>query len=153
MRLLLKRIARRETYTIGRLYVDGVYYCDTAEDRDRDENRDGVIADPEKKVPGETAIPNGNYRITMRVQSPKFSRYPQYARCKGYLPRLLDVPGFDGVLIHIGNDPTVDSAGCILVGRNRVVGKVLDSKVTFWPLYDRLKAADERGETISITIS
>lgn len=152
MKLLLKRIARRETYTIGRLYIDGQYYCDTIEDRDRDENRDGKIADPEKKVPGETAIPVGTYRITMGVQSPKFSRYPQYAKCKGYLPRLLDVPGFDGILIHIGNTAG-DSAGCILVGRNRVVGKVLDSKATFWPLYDRLKAADERGETISITIS
>lgn len=151
MKLLLNRIARKETYTIGRLYINGKYYCDTIEDRDRDLNRNGRFDNGEKKVYSETAIPNGTYRITMKVQSPKFSSYPQYARCKGYLPRLLDVPSFDGVLIHIGNTAG-DSAGCILVGKNTVVGKVLDSKATFWPLYDTLKAASDRGETIEITV-
>lgn len=151
MRLTLKRIARRDTYTIGHLYIDGTYYCDTIEDKDRDENRNGVLDGSEKKVPGETAIPNGTYVITMKVQSPKYSRYPQYARCKGYLPRLLNVPGFDGILIHIGNT-AANSAGCILVGKNTKVGKVLESTATFWPLYEQLKAASDRDEEITIKI-
>jgi len=151
MKLTLKRIARKETYTIGRLYIDGQYYCDTIEDKDRDANRNGVFDNGEKKIYSETAIPNGTYKITMKVQSPKFSKYPNYAKCKGYLPRLLNVPSFEGVLIHIGNTAN-DSAGCIIVGKNKVVGKVLDSKATFWPLYDKLKAADDRGESIQITV-
>jgi len=151
MKLLLHRIARKETYTIGRLYINGKYYCDTIEDKDRDFNRNGVFDNGETKVYSETAIPNGTYRITMKVQSPKYSRYPQYAKCRGYLPRLLDVPSFEGVLIHIGNTAK-DSAGCILVGKNKVVGKVLDSTATFWPLYEQLQAADKRGEKIYITV-
>ena len=151
MKLTLNRIARKETYTIGRLYIDGQYYCDTIEDKDRDANRNGVFDNEEQKLSSQTAVPNGTYRITMKVQSQRYSKNPNYSRCKGYLPRLLNVPSFEGVLIHIGNTAQ-DSAGCILVGRNKVVGKVLDSKATFWPLYDRMKAADDRGEEISITI-
>ena len=151
MKLTLYRIARKETYTIGRLYIDGQYYCDTIEDKDRDANRNGVFDNEEQKLSSKTAIPNGTYRITMKVQSQRYSKHPNYSRCKGYLPRLLNVPSFEGVLIHIGNTAQ-DSAGCILVGRNKVVGKVLDSKATFWPLYDRMKAADDRGEEISITV-
>ena len=151
MKLTLNRIARKETYTIGRLYIDGQYYCDTIEDKDRDANRNGVFDNEEQKLSSQTAIPNGTYRITMKVQSQRYSNHPNYSRCKGYLPRLLNVPSFEGVLIHIGNTAQ-DSAGCILVGRNKVVGKVLDSKATFWPLYDRMKAADDRGEEISITV-
>ena len=151
MKLTLKRIARKETYTIGRLFIDGQYYCDTSEDKDRDLNRNGCFDGEGKKILSQTAIPNGIYKITMKEQSPRFSKHPNYARCKGYLPRLLNVPSFEGVLIHIGNTAQ-DSAGCILVGRNKAVGKVLDSKATFWALYDQLKAADDRGEEIYITV-
>lgn len=103
--LLLKRIFKGTGYTIGKLYIDGEYFCDTLEDAVRD-----------KKIPGETAIPAGTYKVIVNM-SPRFKRL---------LPRLLDVPGFEGILIHRGNTPS-DTAGCILVGENREKGKVLNS--------------------------
>lgn len=151
MELELKRIARKETYTIGRLFVNGEYFCDTCEDKDRDANRNGRFDAGEKKVASETAIPNGVYDITLSIQSPRFSKSKTYARCRGYLPRLLNVPDFEGVLIHIGNTAK-DSAGCILVGRNKKVGQVIDSTETFWNLYGILSAAASRGEKITINV-
>lgn len=146
MEILLKRIARREAYTIGHLYLDGVYFCDTIEDRDRgltQEMSEAVIRTTKRK--GITAIPAGRYRVTMDVKSPKFSM-KKYARnygfCDGYLPRLINVKGFDGVLIHIGNTAK-DTDGCILVGRNTKVGKVLESGITFRKLYEKLKKAKD----------
>ena len=148
MKLLLKRIALRESYTIGKLYVDGTYFCDTCEDRVRDNNRDGDLDDiGEGKVYGQTAIPYGTYKVVMNVQSPRYSQRAAYAWCKGYLPRLVDVPHFDGILIHSGNDAT-HSAGCILVGENKVRGQVINSMATLKRLVNILKGADN----ITITI-
>lgn len=148
MKLLLKRIALRDTYTIGKLYIDNHYFCDTLEDKVRDLNKDGDLNDVgEGKVAGQTAIPYGTYKVTMDVQSPKFSQRASYAWCKGYLPRLLNVPHFEGIMIHSGNDAT-HSAGCILVGENTVKGQVLNSMNTLKRLYDILKGADD----ITITI-
>lgn len=134
MKLTLKRIAMRDTYTIGKLYADGRYICDTLEDKVRDLRR-------EKKVPGETAIPTGTYKVVVNISS-KFRRL---------LPRLLDVPYFDGILIHRGNTAS-DSAGCILVGENKAIGKVLNS--TYWEKYitDLLLEAQNKGDEIEITI-
>lgn len=148
MKLLLKRIALRESYTIGKLYVDGTYFCDTCEDRVRDNNKDGDLNDiGEGKVYGKTAIPYGTYKVTLNVQSPKYSQRAAYAWCKGYLPRLVDVPHFEGILIHSGNDAT-HSAGCILVGENKVRGQVINSMATLKRLVNILKGADN----ITITI-
>lgn len=134
MKLLLKRIALRDKYTIGRLYIDGQYWCDTLEDRVRDLN-------VERKVSGETAIPTGTYDVVVNI-SPKFKRL---------LPRLLRVPHFEGVLIHRGNT-AADSAGCILVGENKVAGKVLNS--TYWErrITEHLLDAQSNGEDIKITV-
>lgn len=156
MKLLLKRIARKGTYTIGRLYIDGVYMCDTVEDKDRDLNRNGVFDNGEKKVYAETAIPNGTYEITMKVQSPKFSQRKEYNWWKvngryGYLPRLLNVPHFDGILIHAGSSAR-SSAGCIIVGYNTIIGQVTDSMNVCKKLYPILKAASDRGEKITIEV-
>ena len=143
MELDIKRIARRENYTVGRLYIDGKYFCDTLEDKDRGLRQDmpvAVIRATKRK--GITAIPTGRYRITLAVQSPKFSKRAIYQFCNGYLPRLINVPGYDGVLIHIGNTAR-DTEGCLLVGRNTQVGKVLDSRKTFIELYDRLLGAKD----------
>ena len=143
MELNIKRIARRETYTIGRLYIDGKYFCDTLEDKDRGLRQDmpvAIIRATKRK--GITAIPTGRYRMTLAVQSPKFSKRAIYQFCNGYLPRLINVPGYDGVLIHIGNTAR-DTEGCLLVGRNTQVGKVLDSRKTFIELYDRLLGAKD----------
>lgn len=135
MRLELKRIAKREGYTIGRLSVDGRYLCDTLEDRVRDLAR-------ERKIPGETAIPEGTYKVVVNI-SPKFRRM---------LPRLLNVPHFEGILIHRGNTAG-DSAGCILVGENKVKGRVVNS--TYWEKYitDMLLEAQAKGCEITIKVS
>lgn len=149
MELKLKRIARKASYTIGRLYVDGQRFCDTIEDRDRSLRQDMARAAIKRiKVPGETAIPTGRYRVTLGVRSPKMSQKKAYEFCDGYVPRLINVPGFDGILIHIGNTAR-DSEGCILVGENREVGKVLNSTANFKRLYARLREA--KGD-IYITI-
>lgn len=141
MELRLKRIARRDTYTIGHLYVDGKYFCDTIEDADRGLRQDlPVSVNIAKKKAGVTAIPVGRYQVTLGVKSPRFSKKSQYDFCRGYLPRLINVPAFEGVLIHIGNTAN-DTEGCILVGRNTKVGMVLDSGVTFRKLYEGLKKA------------
>jgi hypothetical protein len=143
MDLVLKRIARKETYTIGRLYINGVYACDTLEDKDRGLDNDTMsIAEIKAvKVPGETAIPTGKYEVSI-TYSPRFKRM---------MPLLSGVKGFDGVRIHSGNTHK-DTEGCILVGRNKVVGKVLDSRYTYNNLYKKLEAASKRGEYITIEI-
>lgn len=152
MELLLYRIARSDTYTIGHLYIDGKYFCDTIEDKDRGLKQDmspSVIRATKRK--GVTAIPTGRYRVTLEVKSPKFSakKYEKnYGFCDGYLPRLINVPGFDGVLIHIGNTAK-DTDGCVLVGKNTKVGKVLESRAVFVKLYEELKKAKD---SIYITI-
>lgn len=155
MELTLKRIALRSEYTIGKLYVDGEYVCDTIEDTVRDLDKDGKFANGEVKIPGKTAIPYGRYEITMKVKSPKYSNFSKYSWAKkydGYLPRLLNVPHFDGVLIHVGNS-ALDSEACVLVGENKVVGKVINSVNTFSRLMDDyLVPAKKRNENIVITI-
>lgn len=141
MELLLKRIARRDSYTIGHLYIDGQYFCDTCEDADRGLRQDLPLSvNMAKKRRGITAIPTGRYRVTLGVKSKKYSTKKQYDFTGGFIPRLVNVPAFDGILIHIGNT-AADSEGCILVGRNTKVGMVLESTKTFRDLYARLKSA------------
>lgn len=148
MELRLKRTAKLETYTIGKLFIDGVYFCDTIEDKVRDHNRDGDLDDEgEGKVYGKTAIPYGTYEVVLNVQSPKYSTRPAYEWCKGYLPRLLNVQHFEGILIHAGNSAD-DSAGCIIVGENKVKGRVINSMATL----KRLLSALPQNERITITI-
>lgn len=153
MELKLKRIAKKDTYTIGKFYINEVYICDTIEDKDRGLNMLMPIDQIRlKKVMHQTAIPTGTYKVTLNVKSPKYSKVAYYkAYCDGYVPRLVDVPGFDGVLIHKGNTAE-DSSGCILVGYNTVVGKVLNSQNAFEIIYTKLKEANSKGEEISITI-
>jgi hypothetical protein len=128
IKLLVKREFFAETYTIGKLYVDGVYFCDTLENPVRP---DGV------KIPNETAIPYGTYEVIVNF-SPKFKRI---------LPRLLNVPMFDGILIHRGNS-VKDTSGCILVGENKVKGMVLNST----PYEEKLVELLKDKKDIEITI-
>lgn len=146
MNLNLKRIFKGENYTIGRLSIDGEYFCDTLEDPVRD--MDSI----DDKIPMKTAIPAGRYRVSMSIISPKYSKRKSYAWCKGIIPRLLNVPFFDGILIHIGNTAE-DTSGCILVGENKIKGKVINSTTTFIDLWVKLNVADEIGEEIWINIS
>ena len=143
MELRLDRVATNATYTIGHLYVDGVYFCDTLEDADRGLRQDMELSElRRRKVSGITAIPTGRYGVRLDVVSPKYAQREEYAPIGGRLPRLVDVPGYSGVLIHIGNYPE-DTEGCILVGRNKQKGAVLESRQTFFALYERLKEAEE----------
>lgn len=149
MELLLKRIARKANYTIGKLYINGTYFCDTLEDTDRglDQSMD-LQTILSKKKKGITAIPTGTYNVTLNVVSPKYSKRSAYNFCQGKVPRLLDVPGYEGILIHIGNYPK-DTEGCILVGENKQVGAVLNSTNTFKNLYSKLL---EDPNNLKITI-
>ena len=101
MKLRLERKYKKEKYTIGNLYVDGVFFCNTLEDVDRglDESTTALAA-AEKKVYGETAIPTGEYIIDMDTISPKFRHRKWAIPYDGKLPRLKKVKGFSGVLIH-----------------------------------------------------
>jgi len=133
MKLLLKRVAKRDTYTIGKLYIDGQYFCDTIEDKDRGLKQSTPLSTIKNtKIQNKTAIPTGTYNVTLNVISPRFSKKDFYVKNanNGRVPRILNVPGFDGILIHVGNTAE-DSAGCILVGKNKKVGMVLESKDTF----------------------
>lgn len=139
MIITLRRIAMKDTYTIGKLYIDGVYFCETVEDKDRgldDSMEESTIKS--RKVYGETAIPLGTYKVEI-TYSPKF---------KKNLPLLYNVKGFEGIRIHSGNTAK-DSLGCIIVGKNKKVGMVLDSRSTMTKL---MKILTNTKENIWLTI-
>ena len=128
MELRVERLWKKNKYTVGRLFVDGNMFCNTLEDRLRN-------LPAEKKIPERTAIPAGNW-------SPKFGRN---------LPRLLNVPYFDGILIHPGSTAD-DSAGCILVGKNTEVARLTESRYTSDRLNVLIEDAQRKGEEITIEI-
>lgn len=149
MELLLKRVAKKDTYTIGKLYVDGKYIADTLEDRDRGLRQDMSLEEIKKiKVYGQTAIPTGTYKIDMNTVSPKFKNRSWAKPWEGKLPRLINVPGYEGVLLHVGNQAQ-DSLGCVLVGQNKVKGQVINSTATFSKLMSILL---KDRDNITITI-
>lgn len=155
--LELKRIVTNNTYTIGHLYINGEYVCDTIEDADRGLKNSMQLSEiNKKKIHGKTAIPTGTYDIAMNVKSPKYSDFNRYKWAKdfdGYLPRLLNVPGYEGVLIHVGNKPE-DTEGCLLVGFNKSKGMVSDSTTTFKLLMNKyLLPAYKQNTKISIKIT
>ena len=147
MELILERIAKRKTYTIGRLYIrrqvideylPGTaddYFCDTLEPTWRDYEHGAY------KVKGRSAIPEGRYAVVISW-SPKF---------KAWLPILFGVPKFEGIRIHAGNT-AADTEGCILVGKNKLVGQVVDSRIWLHRLKQKIVEARSRGEPVWITI-
>ena len=140
MKLTLKRIAFRQTYTIGKLYINDNYFCDTLEDTVRDLNKNGKFDNGEKKVYAKTAIPYGTYEIKW-TYSPRF---------KKYTPQLMNVPSFEGIRIHAGSTPA-NTAGCLLLGENKKVGMVLNSRATINKFYPLIKKACSKGKvTIEI---
>lgn len=152
MKLQLKRIAKKTDYTIGKLYIDGEYFCDTIEDKDRGLSSSMPISEINRlKVQSQTAIPTGVYGVLLNQVSPRFSQKEMYKSISGKLPRLVNIPGFNGVLIHIGNTE-FDTSGCIIVGQNKQVGKVINSKETFFKLYPILQEAEHRNEDIIIEV-
>ena len=151
MELILERIAKRKTYTIGHLYIrqqvmdeylpgtEDKYFCDTLEPTWRD------YANGAYKVKGRSAIPEGRYALVISW-SPKF---------KAWLPILLGGPEFNkqwqGIRIHAGNTAK-DTQGCILVGRNQRVGEVLESRKWLYELKQKIVDAKARNEAVWITI-
>nr|MCR5472129.1 DUF5675 family protein [Prevotella sp.] len=173
---VLTRIAKRKTYTIGKLYIkekthpqplskregseysqgqqlstplshregkgeslegagENLYFCDTLEPTWRDYAHGG------RKIKGRSAIPEGRYAVVISW-SPKF---------KAWLPILLGVPNFSGIRIHAGNT-AADTEGCILVGKNKLVGQVVDSRIWLYRLKKKIVEAKDRGEAVWITI-
>lgn len=143
MELELRRIARKETYTIGKLSIDGEDFCDTIEDKDRELSQDMPEHKiKEIKVYGQTAIPTGRYKVDMDTVSLRFKERSWAKPYDGKLPRLIGVPGFEGVLIHPLNTAQ-ESSGCIGPGINSIVGRVMNSTTTFHNLMKRLLAAKD----------
>lgn len=128
MKIFVDRKYKKEKYTIGKMYIDGEYFCDTLEDTVRPK---GV------KIYGETAIPASTYKVVLSY-SPKFKRV---------LPEVLSVPMFTGIRIHRGNYPA-DTLGCILVGKNKIVGGLTESADTEIKLMEKLKRTTEIWLTI-----
>ena len=154
MKILIDRKWKKDGYTIGKLYVDGVFFSNTLEDKDRGLTSNMSLEEiKKKKKTGETAIPTGTYNVRMDISSPRFSKSNWYIKnCNGArMPRLEKVPGYDGVLIHAGNTAK-DTEGCILVGKNDVKGIVTKSKDYFLKLYNIMYTACKKGGNIEITI-
>lgn len=153
MNIIVERAWKKDTYTIGKLIIDGKRICETIEDKDRGLT-DNMSVDEikKKKVYGETAIPAGTYTISMTVISPKFKSRAWAKKYGGIVPRILNVKGFDGVLLHPMNTAK-DSYGCIGMGRNTAVGKVTNSTYWFYYIMDNyLIPAKNRKEVIQLTI-
>lgn len=127
----VKRICKTPYYTIGKMSVDGKYFCDVLEDCIR-----------KVKIYGKTAIPAGTYEVVITYSN----------RFKKLMPLLLNVQGFEGVRIHSGNTAE-DTSGCLLVGRNTETGKVTESRFWYDKLFKVLSTALDADETIKIKIT
>ena len=143
MEILVERKWKKDNYTIGNLYVNGKWFSNTLEDKDRGLKDSMSLTEIKTlKKPRITAIPTGTYEVTLNVVSPKFSKYPFYNSINGgRVPRLLNVKGFEGILIHVMDGPKGAelSEGCIGIGRNLIKGGLLQGKEYYKKLYDILK--------------
>lgn len=153
MELVVNRKWKKDTYTIGEFFINGKKFSETCEDKDRGLKDSMPLSEIKaKKIYGKTAIPTGTYEVRMDIVSPKYSTKPWYSiNCHGgRMPRIMNIKGFEGVLIHPGNTDE-DTYGCLLVGRNTIKGKVTNSKETFFSLYKQMYEAYKKGEKITIT--
>lgn len=138
MRITVERLQRDVDVTIGSMSVDGAWQCWTLEDTVRE--KQGVPV-AQWKIPGETAIPVGLYRVTIDMSN-RFGRL---------LPLLINVPGFAGVRIHPGNT-AANTEGCILVGRDRLPKSIGASRIAFDRLFAKMSEAQRRGEAIELEV-
>ena len=156
MELKLIRKYRCSNYCIDKLYINNEYFSDALEDPDRSLTDSMSLEEIKKiKIKGNTCIPYGTYNIKLDIVSPKFGSKTYYKEvCNGKVPRLLNVKGFDGILIHVGDGPNGHrlTEGCILVGRNTIKGGLTEGKKYFQLLYNQMLEAKKRGEKIKITI-
>lgn len=140
IQLKLVRDTFTDNCTLGKMYVNGTYFCETLEDKDRGLNQSLTIEENVRlKVKGETCIPYGKYKGIVNVSPAK----------KRALPRLLDVPAFQGILIHRGNNKSA-TLGCLLVGSTRAVGFIGNTIATELKLVDMLQ---QNGGNFEIEIT
>ena len=148
MEILIERKWKKDNYTIGNLYINGKWFSNTLEDKDRGLKDSMSLTEIKTlKKPRITAIPTGTYEVTLNIVSPKFSKYPFYNSINGgRVPRLLNVKGFEGILIHVMDGPKGAnlSEGCIGVGRNLIKGGLLQGKEYYKKLYDILKNSKDK---------
>lgn len=140
--ITLERRYKKQNYTIGKVFLNGIYFCDSLEDVDR--GLDDSMSEEEikaKKVYGKTAIPTGRYEV-IYTYSPKFRRH---------LPRLQNVKGFVGILIHALNKPE-ETEGCIGVGLNTVKGMLTSSRWYSDAMNRRVDRAIRSGKKVYIEI-
>lgn len=141
--LFLDRFAKKEKYTIGKLFVDQNKFCDTIEDKVRVLGPNG-----EGKIWGKTAIPAGKYKVTIAPTTIKL--WPEYIKRFGnVLPLLHNVPFFSSIRLHHGTTEE-NSEGCPIVGKNKEIGKVLESRNTLFALMEILTAPDVKEIWIEI---
>ena len=156
MELLVDRKWKKQSYTISNLYINGEWFSNVLEDADR--GLDNSMSEDmirTLKKPSITAIPRGTYEITLDVVSPKYSKVQFYKDvCNGKVPRLKDVKGFDGILIHVADGYRGPDLleGCLGVGLNNIKGGLTNGKETFKQLYKLLQDGKSRGEKIVIKI-
>ena len=152
MIIRVERFAKKEEYTIGKLYVNGAFLCHVLEDKDRGLTQsmtEKQIA--AKKIWGQTAIPKGRYTVAMS-HSPKFEKRAWAKKYSGLVPEVLDVKGFEGIRIHPSNSPT-EILGCLAPGDNTIKGKITNSTARYYELMTKfLMSAWARGETIYLEI-
>lgn len=151
LRLVLNRTELTPRYTMGKLYIDGEFFCDVIEDTVRDISKGNCT----KKVMHETAIPYGTYQVSVNIPSPKFDQKTDYKDVCGnyHVPMVMNVPCFDGIRIHKGNSAS-SSSGCLIVGnKSSEPGHVINSEDVFKRLYPILRKAEiDDGKKIELTI-
>lgn len=129
--------------TFGKMYINGKLQCNTLEDVQRD-----------FKIKGETAIPKGNYNITLRNEGGKNEIYKKKfgSQHKGML-YLNNVANYEYVLIHIGNTKK-DTEGCILVGLGRDIGSnsITQSTDAYKLIYPTIANAIMSKEKVELII-
>lgn len=142
MEIKVIRKYKREDYTIGKMFVGGKPFCDVCEDKDRGLDQSMSLSQIKKiKVYSKTAIPTGTYEV-------KSYFWPKYRKI---YPWLQNVPGFTGILIHTGRTAK-DSAGCLLLGENRIKGGVINGEKYVRNLTSMIQDCEKHGEKVMITI-
>lgn len=155
MKIQVKRVARKKTYTVGKVSIDGKYFCDSLEDVDRGVSQvmpftstggaqgywttaDGGIIE---KVYGQTSIPTGLYDAGIFW----------WAKYKCYAVQLMRVPGFTGILMHNGTSAD-HSEGCVLLGKNNIVGRLDGNRIYMDALAARVMACEKSGEKVQVEV-